>query len=84
MMRRILLIVFLVLLYPLASMAYNHSYDRYESQEPQLQYNPHQNEWSWQRPDSRLDYNPYENRWRWRQPGERLRYNPYQQRWEYK
>jgi len=38
-----------------------YGYGQQQRREPQLQYNPFENEWTYERPGSELEYNPFES-----------------------
>ena len=61
---------------------YPYGSSQQERQEPQLQYNPFEHEWSYERPGNTPQYNPFENKWEQAPPDSQLRYNPFEDRWE--
>jgi len=61
-----------------------YGYGQRERQQPQLQYNPHENEWTYERPGNTPQHNPFENKWEQAPPDSQLQYNPFESRWEQK
>lgn len=48
--------------------------------EDELKYNPYQNKWSYERPESEIIYNPYEKKFEYGQ--DFPKYNPYNNKFE--
>lgn len=60
----------------------NNSQDR-TSKPNELKYNPVENQWSYEKPDSQLKYNPNENKFEYTAPNSELKYNPMENKFEY-
>jgi len=79
---KVIVLILSISLAPLFSVAaQQHPYGQ-QQQEPQLQYNPFESEWSYERPGETLQYNPFESEWSYERPDSELRYNPFENRWE--
>jgi hypothetical protein len=51
-------------------------------QQPQLQYNPFNQQWHYEQPGSTLQYNPMNQQWGYAQPGSQPQFNPFTGQWE--
>jgi len=79
--RKALFVSFLVVLLASPAIAWE-SEDRTDNPN-ELKYNPMDNEWSYEKPDSVIKYNPQENKWDYTKPDSELKYNPMENKWEY-
>ena len=57
--------------------------DSRQDQQDELMFNPPENSWHYESPDSELQYNPMEKRFEYVEPGEELKFNPMENEWEY-